>query len=459
MTDAQTEPAPHANAAPSAETAPAGSAGEADLTGAGAPMKLPEAGPGKNGTGKNGTNDAETGNGLIREIMTGSGLVSLLAVVVALLIGAILIAVTDARVAAAAGYFFAQPGDTFAAMWAAVSEAYGALLRGATYDPGARTWLGQLGIFETLTFATPLILAGLSVTIAFRAGLFNIGAQGQIILGAIFAGAIGFGIDLPPGIHLLAVIIGGAVGGAIWGGIAGFLKARTGAHEVIVTIMLNYIAVNLVLYLLKNQLKDPGSSNPVSPPMHQSALFPLLLGPNFRLHAGFILAVLAVIAVAWLLNRSTLGFEFRAIGANPNAARTAGMVVSRGYIVVMLISGALSGLAGVAQVSGTERSLDAEVAGNIGFDAITVALLGRSTPWGTFFAALLFGAFKAGGTSMAVNADVSIDIVLVVQSLIVLFIAAPPLVRAIFRIRSGPAKTKPAKNKSIETKTPGGAAA
>ncbi|MCU6481741.1 simple sugar transport system permease protein [Arthrobacter silviterrae] len=376
------------------------------------------------------------GSQVVREIMSGNAVISVLAVVVALVIGGILIAVTDPRVSTASGYFFADPGATFSAIWSSVSEAYGALWRGATYDPTARTWQGQLGIFETLTFATPLILSGLAVTLAFRAGLFNIGAQGQIILGAAFAGAVGFGMHLPPVIHLLAVILAGAIGGAIWGGIAGFLKAKTGAHEVIVTIMLNYIAISLVLYLLKNQLKDPTSTNPISPQMDANAMFPLLLGPNFRVHAGLIVAILAVIGVGWLLNRSTLGFEYRAIGANPKAARTAGMLVSRGYITVMLISGALAGLAGVAQIAGTEKSLDSEIAGSIGFDAITVALLGRSKPWGTFFAALLFGAFKAGGTSMAVNADVSIDIVAVVQSLIVLFIAAPPLIRSIFRIKA-----------------------
>ncbi|MGP9502423.1 ABC transporter permease [Specibacter sp. AOP5-B1-6] len=381
---------------------------------------------------------AKEGNGsqLMREIVSGNAMISVLAVVVALVIGGILIAFTDPRVTTALGYFFGDPSATFQAIWASISEAYGALWRGATYDPGSRTWQGRLGIFETLTFATPLILSGLAVTLAFRVGLFNIGAQGQIILGATFAGVVGFMIELPPGIHLLAVILAGAIGGALWGGIAGFLKARTGAHEVIVTIMLNYIAVSLVLYLLKNQLRDPSSSNPISPRMHESAMFPLLLGPNYRVHAGLILAVLAVIVVSWLLNRSTLGFEYRAIGANPRAARTAGMLVSRGYITVMLISGGLAGLAGVTQLAGTEKILDSDIAGSIGFDAITVALLGRSKPWGTFFAAILFGAFKAGGTSMAINADVSIDIVAVVQSLIVLFIAAPPLVRSMFRIKA-----------------------
>ncbi|ALE05079.1 ABC transporter permease [Arthrobacter sp. ERGS1:01] len=376
------------------------------------------------------------GSRIIRDIMSGNAVISVLAVFVALVIGGILIAVTDPAVTAASGYFFADPGATFSAMWAAVSDAYGALWRGATYDPTARTWQGQLGIFETLTFATPMILAGLAVTLAFRTGLFNIGAQGQILIGATFAGAVGFEMNLPPVIHLIAVIIAGALGGAIWAGIAGVLKARTGAHEVIVTIMLNYIAASLVLYLLKNQLRDPAKTNPVSPAMPDSALLPQILGPNLRLNAGFIIAILAVIGVAWLLNRSTMGFEFRAIGANPKAAQTAGMLVSRGYIVVMLISGALAGLAGVVQIAGTEKSLNSDIAGSIGFDAITVALLGRSKPWGTFFAAILFGAFKAGGTSMAVNADVSIDIVAVVQSLIVLFIAAPPLIRAIFRIKA-----------------------
>lgn len=284
-------------------------------------------------------------------------------------------------------------------------------------------------------------MAALGVALAFRTGLFNIGAQGQIIIGATFAAWVGFTLNLPWGIHLLVAILAGIIGGGIWGGIPGLLKARTGAHEVIVTIMLNYIALNLVLYLLTTEaFQRPGSANPISPQLDPTAMYPRLLGDNFRLHWGFIVAVLATIFIWWLLNRSTVGFELRAVGANPHAARTAGISVPRGYTLVMIIAGALAGLAGVAQVSGTEGVLTSGVAASFGFDAITVALLGRSTPWGTFFAGLLFGAFRAGGVAMQTLTGTPIDIVLVVQSLIVLFIAAPPLVRALFRIQTGESK-------------------
>ncbi|WP_075204261.1 ABC transporter permease [Haematomicrobium sanguinis] len=369
---------------------------------------------------------------VFQQIVAGPVLVSFFAVVVALVIGALLIAVTDEQVARAAGYFFSRPGDTFAAAFKAIGNAYGALFQGATYYPSARTIGGQLAFMETLTQATPLILAGLSVAVAFRAGLFNIGAQGQIILGAIFGGAVGFGTNLPPVIHLLLVIIAGALGGAIWGGIAGLLKARTGAHEVIVTIMLNYIAVSLLAYMLNNPFKAEGGVEPISEPMGPNAMFPALFGSEFRLNWSFVLAILAVIGTAWFLNRSTYGFELRAIGTNPHAARTAGMNVPLGFTLAMVIAGALAGVAGASQLAGTESRLTGGIAGSIGFDAITVALLGRSKPWGTFFAALLFGAFKAGGQTMEVQAGVSSDIVLVVQSLIVLFIAAPPLIRGLF---------------------------
>ena len=374
--------------------------------------------------------------GVLERIVTGSGLVSLLAVLMALVVGGILIALTDEDTTAAAGYLFNRPGDFFAAAWDAAAGAYYSLFQGSIVNVEAESFTRAIyPLTQTLTTATPLICAGLGVALAFRAGLFNIGAQGQIIIGAALAGWVGFTWQLPMALHLLLVIIAGLLGGAIWGGIAGLLKARTGAHEVIVTIMLNYVAIQLVAYLLTTPgFQREGSNNPISPQLNESAMFPKLLGDSFRLHWGFVLAIAATVFVWWLLNRSTVGFELRAVGANPDAARNAGISTTKGYVVVMLIAGALSGLAGVSQVSGTERVLTADVAASFGFDAITVALLGRSTPWGTFAAGLLFGAFRAGGVAMQTNTGTSIDIVLVVQSLIVLFIAAPPLVRSLFRI-------------------------
>lgn len=377
------------------------------------------------------------------------------AALAAFIVGGLLIAATDPATQKAASYFFARPMDTISAGWTAAYESYLALLQGAIYNPNGKSFVQQIRpITETLTVATPLIFAGLAVALSFRAGLFNIGAQGQIILGAIVSGWVGLNAGLPAIITIPLVVLGGILGGAIWGGIIGVLKAKTGAHEVILSIMMNYIAANLLVYLLKTPLlQREGSSNPISEKLPESSVFPQILGPSFRLHLGFILAILAVLFISWLLNRSTIGFRLRAVGANPNAARTAGISVASGYIIVMAISGALAGLGGTAQVAGTEKVLTTGIAGTLGFDAITVALLGRSTPWGTFFAALLFGAFRAGGVSMQVATGTSIDIVLVLQALIVLFIAAPPLVRAMFRLpdpTGKPKKKKSAKKKAVE---------
>jgi ABC-type uncharacterized transport system permease subunit len=298
---------------------------------------------------------------------------------------------------------------------------------------------------ETMTVATPLICAALGVALAFRAGLFNIGAQGQVIISATAASYAGFAWHLPPVVHLIVVIAMGIVGGALWGAIAGILKARTGAHEVIVTIMLNYIALFFLDFLLNTPaFRRPGESTPISPRIDESATYPPLI-PGSRLHFGFIVVVLLTIAVWWLLNRSTIGFEFRAVGANPAAARTAGVKVPLAMILAMAFAGALAGFGGVAQVAGTEKVLTGGIAAQIGFDSITVALLGRSTPWGTFFAGLLFGAFRAGAVQMQIQTGTPIDIVLVVQSLIVLFIAAPPLIRSIFGLNPGRKKNKPAR--------------
>ena len=367
---------------------------------------------------------------VLRQIVTGNAIISVLAVLLAVLVGAVLIAVTDEQVQESAGYFFSRPSDMLLAVWDSVSGAYSSLFQGAVYNfrrPGFENGIRPL--METLTFATPLIVAGLGVALAFRVGMFNIGGRGQMLIAAACAGWVGFTFQLPAGLHLVLAIAAGVIGGAVWGGIAGLLKARTGAHEVIVTIMLNYIGFYLVAYLLRTPgaLQAPGQNNPKTPGMESTAVFPKLFGDQYNLHLGFVLVIFATVGVWWLLERSALGFRFRAVGENPEASKIAG--------IAMVLSGALVGLAGVAQVLGTVTTgFGADIDAGIGFDAITVALLGRSKPWGVFFAGILFGGFKAGGFAMQAAEGIPIDIVLVVQSVIVLFIAAPPLVRAVFRL-------------------------
>jgi simple sugar transport system permease protein len=382
--------------------------------------------------------------GVMRDITSGTALSAALAVLLAVVFGSLLIAVTDERVRETAGYVFARPGDFLQAVWDAIWGAYTALFRGSIYNTRAETFETSIRpLTETLKFAAPLIAAGLGVGLAFRAGLFNIGGRGQMLLAGAAAGWVGYELELPWVLHLTLAIVVGMLAGALWAGLAGFLKARTGAHEVIVTIMLNYVGFYLVFYALSEQslLQAPGSFNPKSLPMQESATMPKLLGDQFNLHLGFLLALLAAGFVWWLLERSALGFRIRAVGLNPTAARAAGIDVGRIYTVVMLIAGALVGLAGANQVLGTVTSgVTVDLDAGIGFDAITVALLGRSRPFGILGAGLLFGAFNAGGFSMQASEGIPVDIVLVVQSLIVLFLAAPPLVRAIFRLPAREAK-------------------
>jgi len=372
----------------------------------------------------------------LREIASSNATVIVLAIFGALVLAAVLIAAADSQVQTTAGYIFSRPSDFFSAVWDAVSGAYTSLFRGAVFDPQAKTVARQFKpITDTLTSATPLIFAGLGLGVGFRSGIFNIGAQGQVVLGAILSGYFGFAFHLPVVIHLIVAIIGGFLGGALWAGIAGFLKARFGANEVIVTIMLNSISGFLLSYLLTTTaFKREGSNNPLSKPIFDSAMFPKLLGSEFRLHWGFVLALLAALGAWWLMERSTLGFKFRAVGFNADAARTAGIKVERIYLLVMLVAGGLAGLGGASQTLGTEGVVQDSIGGSIGFDAITVALLGRSRPGGIIGAAILFGALRAGSPLMQAVSNTPIDIVQVVQALVVLLIAAPPLVRAIFRL-------------------------
>ena len=371
------------------------------------------------------------GNQVLSDILNGSFVISILAVLFALVIGGILIAVTNEDVLAASGYFFAAPGDTFGAIWNAVSGAYGALFQGSVYNFRRDDFFDAIRpLTQTLTFATPLIAAAC-------------------------AGWVGFSFELPWGVHLAVALVAGIVGGALWAGLVGLLKARTGAHEVILTIMLNYVAFYLISWMLRTPglLQAPDSVNPKSPAMLETAVMPDILGPRYNLHFGFLLVIAATFFAWWLLNRSSLGFQFRAVGQNPNAARVAGINVKNTYVYAMLISGGLVGLAGVIQVLGTVTTgFSAGIDAGIGFDAITVALLGRSKPWGIFAAGILFGAFKAGGFAMQAAEGIPIDIVTVVQSMIVLFIAAPPLIRAVFFLPKQGARRRLVPNVAKEVK-------
>lgn len=365
--------------------------------------------------------------------------VTLLSLVLAMIVGGILMIVSDPDVLATYGYITARPGDALNASWVLVSEGYANLFKGAVLDPDAVGLTAALSpISETLTYTAPLVFTGLSVALAFRGGLFNIGAQGQATIGVIAAGLAGFLLPLPAGLHLLVAVFAGAVGGAVWGFVPGILKARTGAHEVINTIMLNYVAVYFLVWLIvQNGIQDPNRTNAISRPVDASAQLPRLFGDNLRAHAGIVLAVLATWAVAWLLNRSTLGFELRAVGSNPAASRTAGISVTRTYVLIMVFAGALAGLGGSQMVLGTTAAaLTPLVVAQIGFDGILVALLGRVKPWGVLLAALLFGALQAGGNRMQSYSGVSLELVTVLQALIVIFIAAPALVKAIFQLRA-----------------------
>ena len=373
---------------------------------------------------------------LLRDIAESSTLLIVLAIVASLILSGVLILFADEEFRTALQYFFSQPADAFSAAGDALGSAYSAIWQGAVYNGGADTFSAQIAPFmNTLTQATPLIFAGLGIGIGFRAGLFNIGAQGQVLLGATLGAMIGFMWHLPFPLHMIVAVIGCALGGALWGFIPGILKAKTGAHEVITTIMLNYVALNLVAYLLSlESFQREGSDNPQSPVVDSTAMYPKLFGGQYALNLSFVLALVAAVFAWWLMERSTLGFQFRAVGANPSASKVAGMNVSRVTILVMVVAGAMAGLAASAQILGTQPSLTVGIAGSIGFDAITVALLGASRPLGIVLAATLFGGLKAAGPSLQVEAGLPIDIVLVIQSLIVLFIAAPPLVRFLFRL-------------------------
>lgn len=368
-----------------------------------------------------------------------------LAVFTALVLGAVVVALSDQQIWP---LWLSSPGEAIGRSWTSVLEAYGALFTGALGDPGTYAAAFASGdstqiikafnpVSETLLASTPLILTGLAVALGFRAGLFNIGAEGQLYIGALLGTFVGFSMpDLPMVIHLPLAVAAGFLGGAIWGFIPGILKARTGAHEVITTIMLNYVAYRTVDFMLTQSFyQRPGRIDPISRIVAPGAQLPQLVD-GLRVHWGLFLALGAAVFVSWLLFRTTWGFEFRAVGLNPSGARAAGISISRALVLTMALSGGLAGLAGASEILGANKSLTAGFSPGYGFDALALALLGGSRPGGVVAAALLFGALRAGATPMQAATGIPIDLVVVIQALVIMFVAAPALIRNLYRIRA-----------------------
>jgi ABC-type uncharacterized transport system permease subunit len=371
-----------------------------------------------------------------------------LAVLTALLIGGLVLIFTDQAVYKALGE--GQIGQAIGLAFGNLARAYGALYEGALGNPlkileaigralsgeGLRPLLSAVrGPSDSLVQSVPYIFAGLAVALGFRGGLFNIGAEGQIGIGWLVAVVVGFGFaSLPAVIHLPLAILTGAVAAGLWAGIAGFLKARTGAHEVITTIMLNYVVYRLSEWLLCGPLEFVQGTCRTQE-IAESAYLPQFLSHPVTVHWGFILALLAAVLTYWFLFKTKWGFELRTVGANPNAARYGGMSVGRTIVLTMFLSGCLAGMAGVVQGLGITHNIALGFQAGYGFDSIALALLGKSHPVGVTGASLLFGMLRAGAARMQSVAGVPTEIVQIVQALVIIFIAAPEIIRIIFRLR------------------------
>ncbi|WP_448544452.1 ABC transporter permease [Roseiflexus sp.] len=337
--------------------------------------------------------------------MARAAIVPIASVVVALAIGAVIIALSGAN----------------------PLVAYSALFEGG---------LGSGRAFSrTLEKATPLIFGGLAVSLAFKCGLFNIGAQGQLLLGAVFAAFIGFSLQgLPSALHIPLALLVGALLGALWAAIAGALKAFTGAHEVITTIMLNFVAFNLTDWLADGPWKDrtPGNIVARTPAVAPEARLPDIAGAPL----GIILAVLAAIAVWWLIWRTTIGFELRTVGQNASAAKYAGISVRRMTVLAMVASGFLAGLGGAVETLGVVGRFQPGFNVGLGFNAITIALLARTNPVAVIPASLLIGMMQAGASRMQFNSGVASEIIDVILALILFFVAADSIIRRVLRLRA-----------------------
>ena len=370
--------------------------------------------------------------------------IPILAVITAFIVGSFFILITDFQSLSKIG---TDPVGAITGALGTIGTAYYAMVIGALGDPAKiaaaladptprATAAAIRPITETLVASTPLIFAGLAVAISFRSGVFNIGVEGQFVLGAFGAAAAAIALkDQPAPLILVVSVIAGIVTGAAWGFIPGFLKARTGAHEVITTIMLNYVAFQIVLFGLRSDfLRKEGSSEPISKVLSDFVRIPLIFDlPAIRLHWGFAVALLMAAVVSWFLFKTTKGYELRAAGFNVRAARYAGMSAGGSIILAMSLSGALAGLGGSMEVLGTVPQMSNDISSGYGFNAIALALLAGNRPAGIVAASLLFGALRTGGGLMQVKTGIPLDLLFFIQALVIMFVAAPGLIRVLYR--------------------------
>ena len=378
-----------------------------------------------------------------------------LALVLGLVIGAVIIMVTSVPVLDAWRHTFhhvGSIGSTLKITFDNVAAAYRAMITGSIIDPtllfhsistGQGWTVTMTPLSETFTYATPLVIASIGVGIAFQTGIFNIGANGQAIMGGIAGTAVGSMIHVPMIIHLPLTLAAGVFGGAVCGLVPGVLKAYTGAHEVIVTLMFNYVVNAILIYVLTaTALQLPGQANGISRNFDASATLDPIFGTKsgLRVSYGVFVAVAVVVFAIWFLKRSSLGFDFRVTGANPNAARASGINPKFIILALFVVSGGLAGLAGVVQAASTTHYIDGGFligSAGIGFTAITIALLGRLQPMGIVWGSLLFAALGVGGRAMQAATGIPLDLATIIQSIVVLFVASPVLIKEIFHLRKG----------------------
>ena len=355
-------------------------------------------------------------NSLTRQIFQSvmdASLVPFLAILTAVIFGGIIIKLVG--------------GDPILSYWGLIEGSFGS----------------TKALSETAVWATPYIFAGLAVALAFKGGLFNIGAEGQLAVGAVISSLIGYalpewlGYDIPTIIHLPLAVLFGVLMGGLWAGIVGALKAYTGGHEVINTIMMNYIALNTTSFLLNGVMKDRSPTNVIArtPLIADSARIPSIF-EGLRIHWGFIFALLVAFFIWWLLTKTTLGFQIRTVGLNPDAAKYAGINVKRIIILTMVLSGMLAGMAGTIEVTGLNYRHELGFSIGYGFDAIAIALLGKSHPLGVVLASFLFAAMRNGATRMQFLTQMPVDLISMIQAFILLFVAADAIIRYIYRIKS-----------------------